>query len=473
MMPATEGLMANRHSKWARALVTRSGQVALAAGLVLGATACQEDELQVIKPPANQIDIFSQKQAAQVDILWVVDNSGSMAAEQTKLSGAFVDFFNQLIRSKVDYHIGVVTTDPAEDGALRAYNGAAVPGCDGCRYLTSAVSCTDPNVSIAGLTSEAEIEARLMSSCQAQLVFRRMIQAGTDGSAFEEGFRQAARSLGLNSVDPVTGFPNGTPPASNVGFVRREASMYLIFVSDEDEGAKAEGAPIKYYQRLFESVKGAGNENTVSVSAITGWPVTGAPRLSGTCDVMAAIGYDCANAVMHQDGPALCEALNGGFGRGCLDANAVAGDENAFAETGSRYVELACRTGGVVTNMCDASYTASLDSLGANAAGLLRKFVISKPALASRGRDCTFFTDDDKALDCDQNENTGDDIDGPICVKATPMGGDQAVLVPMDPVSGWVFEPGTNAIRFNGSFLPAPGTNVEITYGLSTQECAQ
>ena len=84
---------------------------------------CPEERLVELRQPQDQTDIFDQKSAAEVDILWVIDNSDSMAAEQDKVSNGFTGFFNQLVTSQVDYHIGVITTDPDENGELRTYDG--------------------------------------------------------------------------------------------------------------------------------------------------------------------------------------------------------------------------------------------------------------------------------------------------------------------------------------------------------------
>ena len=102
----------------------------------------------------------------------------------------------------------------------------------------------------------------------------------------EEGFTQAASAAGLEPVDPNTGFPGGVVPAVNQDFFRDQASLYLIFVSDEDEGAKVDGAPLGYYKRLFESLKGAGNENKVSVSAITGWSSETTVGIDEVCGIL-------------------------------------------------------------------------------------------------------------------------------------------------------------------------------------------
>ncbi len=439
---------------------------------------CLEPEISAIPVPEDIVDVFDQKQAAQVDILWVVDNSESMAAEQAKIAGRFADFFRQLIVSQVDYHIGVVTTDPVENGELRAYDGTSVTGCDpgaDCRWITNAVPCSNPDVVTTGL-NDAEIEQLLLDECQAQAVFRNLISAGIDGSSFEEGFTVAAKATGADIIDASTGFPTGEVPPPNVGFLRPQASLYIVFVSDEDEGAKQDGSPIRYYQRLFESLKGAGNENLVSVSAITGWPANDQlPTLAELCPILSTT-FDGNNGNDAPEAAVVKEAMT--TPGGCTDQSGDGADPNAFAETGSRYIELACRTGGVVANMCDADYSVALDRLGANAAGLIRKFPISKPETINFGTDCVPFNEDDAThwLDCNDNGDTTEDgIDDVICVSARNIDsveGDEN-LIERDPVSGWTWEASTNSVRFDGSFVPAPGSQVTIRYQERDFECQQ
>src|SRR5688500_18469462 len=116
---------------------SRFAMVTLLAALA-GCEQCQLGDLTQ-EPPANlPTEEFCQRPASKVDILWVVDNSGSMSAEQNKLADRFSDFFLALRRSLVDYHIGVVTTAIQDgrledaNGIMRRYDGPAVPGCDGC-----------------------------------------------------------------------------------------------------------------------------------------------------------------------------------------------------------------------------------------------------------------------------------------------------------------------------------------------------
>ena len=49
--------------------------------------------------------------SSKVDFIWVVDNSGSMADELNNLAETASAFMNKLERSKIDYRIGVATTD--------------------------------------------------------------------------------------------------------------------------------------------------------------------------------------------------------------------------------------------------------------------------------------------------------------------------------------------------------------------------
>lgn len=430
---------------------------------------CSVEPTVKIAEPSVQADAFPQNGAAEVDILWMIDNSGSMAAEQEKVAERFNQFFNQLIISGVDYHIGVITSDPDENGALRQYNGPAVSNCAACRFISKDVPCPNPEVDVTDLVAEADIEARLLAECPAQLVFRKLIKVGIDGSAFEEGFTTAAAAVGARTIDAATGFPDGVVPTENDGFIRADASLYVVFVSDEEEGAKQDGTPVRYYQRLFEGLKAAGNENNVAVAAITGYPtgLNGSPVPPAPIEEVCAILETTFDNNPGNDDPraqAVKDTLRN-FRGGCVDVDAVAGDDNAFAEVGGRYIELACRTGGVVANMCEADYTTALDALGANAAGLLRKFTISQPARLDDGGDCVLFgTEPEKNIDCDGDKKFDGENDGPMCVSGQCLGEDGTRLLVRDV--DWIWEDATSSVRFSGRCVPSPNTEVVITYGV-------
>lgn len=426
----------------------------------LSCEGCDDDNLQQIKEPESQTDIFSQKAAAEVDILWVVDNSESMEAEQKKIADRFSDFFKQLLMSQVNFHIGIVTTDLTEGGKLHQYNGTPVQSCNGCRFITKDVPCERPDVSYDGL-SEAEIETRLMSDCPAQLVFRKLIRVGIEGANYEQGLANAALALGA-SVDP-TGQPLVNIPTENAGFLRDSASLYLIFVSDEQDFSRG---PTRYYYRLFEGYKRAGNENKIAISAITGWPVNAPVQMFGACNVLDT-GYDTDPGNDDPNLQAALDILDGN--EGCRDP----GDSSDFgyAAVGGRFVELACRTNGVLADICSDDYSTALDDLGANAAGLTRKFALSKPESVHFGVDCQPFTEDDPFIAC--GEEVAEVHAEPFCVIATPLSGGSEQIVKHSANTGYHYEESTTSIRFDGAFLPAPATEVRISYKLrpSTVSC--
>jgi hypothetical protein len=57
------------------------------------AACSDEPTLRRLPEPETQVDELKQKPAAQVDILWVVDNSQSMVEEQASLAQNFGKFF--------------------------------------------------------------------------------------------------------------------------------------------------------------------------------------------------------------------------------------------------------------------------------------------------------------------------------------------------------------------------------------------
>ncbi len=243
---------------------------------------------------------FSQNDAAEIDVLWVVDNSESMADEQESIGLSFQSFINTLIASGVNYHIGVVSTDVGDGGVLNM----------------------GPN-STPVITPD---------TADATQVFLENVRVGVTGSRIEKGFATAALVVGKgNSWKPGRALKMPNPD-----FIRPEASLFIIMVSDEDD--KSFG-PVGYYRRLFESYKGAGNEARVSVSGIV------VPDLTS------------------------CKS---GIG------------------VGTRYIDLAAQTGGIISSICD-DFSDSLRKLSISAAGLRSAFELSSKANPDAlVRNCTY-----------------------------------------------------------------------------------
>ncbi len=179
------------------------------------------------------IDAFEQAGNNWTDVLWVVDNSGSMDAEQESMATNFGAFMGIVESIDMDYHLAVVTTD-----------NASFQEADGTRYI----DLTTPNP---------------------EDVFGQMVSVGIAGSGDESGLKYGADALASPLVD--SGYPNE-------GFLRDEAGLRIIFVSDEEDQSPS---TVNTYVSFFQALKL--NPDHVRLSGITG-QLGGCSSASGTAD---------------------------------------------------------------------------------------------------------------------------------------------------------------------------------------------
>ncbi len=211
-------------------------------GLV-AATTDHPDHPEVEAPAAGTgvadddwMEAFTVEEVVLVDLLWVVDNSCSMEPEQETLAalgGQVVDF---LTAEGVDYQLGVVTTDNAH---LQGNDPIMTPW----------------TVDVAD-------------------VFAAAVQVGTAGSGTEQPLHHA-----LAALSPPLSDPGGV----NDGFLREEAGLAVIVVTDEDDQSVE---PVGDLIAAFQALKP--DPGLVAVNAIhpgesgcsapDGW-VGAAPRL--------------------------------------------------------------------------------------------------------------------------------------------------------------------------------------------------
>ena len=64
---------------------------------------------------------------AKLDILWMIDNSGSMCQEQKALRDNFGEFIDTLAKIDIDFHIGITTTHVPTNSAINI-EPVALPG---------------------------------------------------------------------------------------------------------------------------------------------------------------------------------------------------------------------------------------------------------------------------------------------------------------------------------------------------------
>lgn len=336
-----------------------------------------------------QVDAFVQKQVQKVDILWIIDNSGSMAPKQQRVRQNFEAFMRKLAESSVDYHIGVVTTDtmnPLESGRLQKKNATlAQPWIDR--------TCQPP-------------------ACDPVAVFGQISSVGIRGSWDEKGLLAATMALS----PPLT-----SPGGPNAGFVRDDAALFIILLSDEEDSSCQPVQPFggcvepmqfgatDYFSRWLEGLKGFGRTELVTMGAIV------------------------ATA------PAVAIPGTGGAARGCQFTPQPSQSSSDYGFHAPRYVAVAEATGGLAADICHSDYLPALANLGFLATGAKTTFALSRRP--------------DPAT---------------LRVMLTPAGGAPRPALPAE----WSYEPCggisgtafTNSIRFAANAIPPSGTRIEVEY---------
>jgi hypothetical protein len=195
---------------------------------------------------ATQTDTFVEGQPGQVDVLFVVDNTGSMLEENPRLVAAMPAFANAALSTGVDLHVGVTTTGIDPTG----------PSCPGGAQGGEAGRLFPVDNSLPRIYTNAT--PNLGQALQV------VVQVGE--CAFEqqglEAMRRALTPPLVNSADdPATPLPND----GNLGFYRQTASLAVVMVSDDDDTSPD---PVSAYVRFLQQLKGAGAAGRAAVYAI-------------------------------------------------------------------------------------------------------------------------------------------------------------------------------------------------------------
>lgn len=180
-----------------------------------------------------------------IDVLFVVDNSSTMAEEQVRLSAAAPNFI-KAIGAKLPavdvVHVGVISTDSP---ALDVSAGKCGPFVGGLGFMTE-----DDNLSLA-------------LPCAAQV--------GVDGDPDERPMEML-----LAAVDDLANQPGGL----NADFVRKSSLLVVVIVADEEDDHEvdpawgSEGDPPQWFAGL-SAIKG-GFADDIVVLSLVGTPAPNA-----------------------------------------------------------------------------------------------------------------------------------------------------------------------------------------------------
>lgn len=210
----------------------------------------------------TRTDTFNQRQRESVDVLFVVDNSGSMMEEQQAIGDAFDEFIGYAVNQGIDYHIGVTTTGITASGGGWAACPGGVDGGEAGRLFPATGG-----------------RARYItpSTPNAAAIFDQNVQVGVC-HWWEEGLEAAYRALSSPLVDSADA-PNTTlPNDGNLGFYRPDARLAVIVVTDEDDHSDKDPS---FYLQFFRNLKGPANADKVTVHGVLG---NGCSTASGNGD---------------------------------------------------------------------------------------------------------------------------------------------------------------------------------------------
>lgn len=491
-----------------RALI-RAGLVLVLVGLMGGG--CQQYEFEelpssVIKESRWETTVVI---SAAADILFVIDNSGSMVGEQLQLGASFGAFTDELEKFfGDDYHIAVVTT------------GVESTGCPPCTD-TNHFSCmnatgeggrfqdwlghNDGTVSSPSFSFFKPGDADYPNDCG------KIIDGNNKHCFYDASTERGIGLVGINGC----GYERGLEPirlalgdllSSQPGFLRDNATLAVILVSDEEDCGKvgdvnedpAVGGMACYF--AAKGVDGDGNTNDASGKPYQLTPVKeyydfllnlkgGTDKGQGRVKFAAIVGvkdpddlsttqieyefddtyhrWDATPACETPGCKAQCDSNDPGYQR-CLNY--------CEAKPGTRYIKLAQMFGlgkgqnGFVDTICQNDFSQTMKDVG-NFIGCPHHFSLSEPILhpdlanilindEEVPRYSCGFSDQVRLVEC----NGPDDDSCPDGVDCIPTWTYQPPSDPPDPQAkgGTIsFAPHYDPCEF---FKPGESVHIELVY---------
>jgi hypothetical protein len=207
-------------------------------------------EVDVHGEGASEVEVYDTftQEPPKLDILFVMDDSCSMGEEQVFVANNMDEFLDFAAANMADWQVGVTTTD---DGLSSGH------------FVGPIVTPSTP---------------------LAENVLQDQILVGQLGSALERGLR--ASELALS--EPVLG-------ADHPGFLRADASLAIVYVSDEEDSSPE---TVEHYETFLRGLKS--DPSRISVAAIAG-------DVPGGCSGIGGSAYPAARYV------ALVQAFGGVF----------------------------------------------------------------------------------------------------------------------------------------------------------------
>lgn len=372
----------------------------------VAATGCLDRELRPLTPCVSQGFVANIEQGGvdKVDVLFMIDDSGSMSQEQQSIADQMPRLARILATGDRDLdgmqdftpvknlHLGVVTSDMGVAGFMGiptcgpgSTAGGAMFGDDGIlrtqgHTATSGCAATYPPVLEFIPEDHPDLET---DAAQFGSDFGCVAQVGTSGCGFEQQLESPLKALtpSTNTAIQFFGPTLGHGDRENMGFLREDSVIAVILVTDEEDcsvdSSKVDvfnqgstvytgdlnlrcfnypevAWPVQRYIDGFRALR-PGRENLVVFGAITGVP-TETVADPTDIDYDAILAHPDMVEQVRTDGPMAGHQLR-------PSCTAPAGRGEAFPPR--RIVEVArgLAPNSVVQSICQSDYGPALDAI--------------------------------------------------------------------------------------------------------------
>jgi hypothetical protein len=248
-----------------------------AAAPALWACTSRTLEAPVITPTATVTTNFTQKINNEIDILFMVDNSSSMTEMQQKLYDQLPTFMQVLesIPNPPSLHVAVVSSDMGAPGDSTGSIMCTSFGDNGAFQSSPrsdsklGITCTDST--LATPQNQQNNDNTFISDDNGvknftdpdiSTVFQCIAFLGDTGCGFEHQLASIDHALGSDNFQPDPNNPGQlipSPPSTNAGFLRPEAYLGIVILTNEDDCSAPQNT-----QLYSLNVGGSGQQNIMN-----------------------------------------------------------------------------------------------------------------------------------------------------------------------------------------------------------------
>ncbi len=297
---------------------------------------------QSFKQSANSVN-------SKIDILWVMDNSGSMSPSQTNILNNFSGFMKNFIAKNLDYQMAVTTTEAFKAGAKFGNDANYSKFKDGATFGSGASyynKHTGINLIYPGVSPDVTTTFAING------------YQGDHGSGDERAFSSFMAALG-NMTNPLLLRPN--------------SYLAIIVLSDEDDFSSSSRLEYSWLPKQTGETTAQYNARYVADHSYV------SPGLDSIASYISALDSLTSStpSLRHYNVSTITAKDDS-----CVQSMLAAGASSSII--GQRYMDLATQTNGVIGSLCDTNFAGTLSSIQQRILELSTEFYLQRqPQVAS------------------------------------------------------------------------------------------